>query len=286
MKPASLLIPYERLPEGYARSLADPPDPPVEPKPAATLVLLREGSGSIEVLLLKRSDRTRFIPGAFVFPGGRVDEADSSPDVLPVLSGPSHPEADALLGIAGREGSGLAYWIAALRETFEEAGILVERGGKGARSVPLDGRKGEGALRAGLHEGRTSFPRVLEAMGAILDGGRVAYIGHWQTPAQEHFRYDTRFFGVEVPAGCRAFPDGVEMVEALWMTPTEALNRNCAGGFPMVFPTLMTLQALEPYRSPRKALEALAKGPIAGILPHVEALEHGVRMVEERAEAL
>jgi 8-oxo-dGTP pyrophosphatase MutT (NUDIX family) len=240
----------------------------------------------MEVVLLRRSNSTRFIPGAFVFPGGRVDEADTSTDLLALLEGPTPAEADDRLGIPGGHPPGLAYWAAALRETFEEAGILLAGGGGGCRAVPLDGKDPTGRLRRDLHEGNTSFPAVLEAMGATLDGKRVAYIGHWKTPVQERYRYDTRFFGAEITADCPVFPDGVEMVEALWMTPTEALSRNRRGDLPMVFPTLMTLQALEPFRSPREALRELARRDIPCLLPRVEVTEDGVRMVLETADPL
>ncbi|MGW8265015.1 MAG: NUDIX hydrolase [Longimicrobiales bacterium] len=278
MAPPFLDFPHARLPAGYAGSLKDPPGSPVRPRPAATLALLREAPDGLEVLLLKRSDSTRFIPGAFVFPGGRVDENDASAAISTFLGGPSPSEADTRLGISGGRPPGLAYWAAALRETFEEAGILVERGAAGFRAVPLDQEENDGRLRKELHGGRATFPEVLKAMGATLDGKRLAYIGHWKTPVQERYRYDTRFFGAEIPADCPAFPDGVEMVEALWITPTDALTRNRAGGFPMVFPTLMTLQALEPFRSPRSALEHLAGRKIPCLLPRVEAREDGVRL--------
>lgn len=286
MAPQSLDFPHARLPAGYAGSLKDAPESPVRPRPAATIALLREARDRMEVLLLKRSDSTRFIPGAFVFPGGRVDENDASAETFALLNGPSPSDADTRLGVAGGRLPGLAYWAAALRETFEEAGILVERGAAGFRAVPLDQKEKHGRLRKELHGGRATFPEVLEAMGATLDGKRVAYIGHWKTPVQERYRYDTRFFGAEIPADCPAFPDGVEMVEALWITPTDALTRNRAGGFPMVFPTLMTLQALEPYRSPRKALEHLAGREIPCLLPRVEAREDGVRMSLEAVDSV
>jgi len=235
----------------------------------------------MEVLLLRRSDSARFIPGAFVFPGGRVDENDASPEISPFLDAPRPSEADTRLGIVGGRLRGLAYWTAALRETFEEAGILVERGSPGYRAVPLSQQGETGRLRRDLHRGRVTFPDVLKAMGANLDGRRMAYIGHWRTPVQERYRYDTRFFGAEVAAGCPAFPDGVEMVEAMWITPTEALTRNRTGSFPMVFPTLVTLQSLQPFQSPRRALESLSEKPIPCLLPRVEAREDGVRMVPE-----
>ena len=282
----SLVVPFKQLPPGYARSLGPPPDPPVRPKPAATLALLREGRAGLEVLLLKRGNRTRFIPGAFVFPGGRVDEEDASPDLHALMENLSPGEADTRLGISGSHPPGLAYWAAAFRETFEETGILLGAAGGGYRSVPMEPGTANGRLRISLHRGEMSFRAVLEAMGTTVGGGRAAYIGHWVTPVQERYRYDTRFFGTEIPAECPVHPDGTELVQALWITPAEASIRNREGSLPMVFPTIKTLEALEPFPTPREALDALGKMKIPRLLPRVEETRDGIRMVLEGRQAV
>ena len=281
MNPTSLVVPFERLPPGYARTLGPPPDPPVTPRPAATLALLRKGCKGPEVLLLRRSHRTRFIPGAFVFPGGRVDEGDTSPQLQRLLEGLSPDEANARLGISDPSLPGVAFWIAALRETFEETGVVLGGGTNGVGSVSLEDQDRPGRLRRDLQEGVISFVDVLKELGVVLGLGGVSYFGHWVTPVQERYRYDTRFFAAEIPPDCPVFPDGVELVESLWLTPTEALDRNREGGLPLVFPTLFTLRALQPFKTPGEALEALGGEEIPRLLPRVEETEDGVRMVLE-----
>ena len=145
-----------------------------------------------------------------------------------------------------------------------------------------EGESVEG-LRRALHEGHQPFSFVLAAMGEGLDGENLSQIGHWMTPVQERFRYDTRFFGAEVPQDCQAYPDGKEMVEALWLSPEEALGRNRAGTLPMVFPTLLTLEALLPFATPSQALDALGKEEIRRLLPTVEDTGTGIRAVFKAA---
>lgn len=279
---SSLFVTYQQLPQGYSRTLGSPPNQPVTARPAATLALLRGRGGTVEVLLLKRSPAARFIPGAFVFPGGRVDVEDGSREMEPFLSEPNPIEAKALLGENPDLPPAHAFWVAALRETFEEAGILLGEGEEGVCSFPLGEGEGIGGLRRDLHSGNRSFPSILGAMGRGLNGGSLRYIGHWMTPTQERYRYDTRSFGAEVPPDCQAFPDGIEMVEAVWLTPEEALHRNKAGVLPMVFPTILTLEDLLPFRSPREALEELGRRPIQRLLPMVEDTGRGVKMVLTR----
>ena len=210
-----------------------------------------------------------------------MEEEDASPGLYALIEDVAPKEAGHRLGIPGAHPPGLAFWAAALRETFEETGVLLEPDPRRCRSIPLGPESEEGRLREDLHQGRTSFRAVLEALGATLGGKRVVYAGHWVTPVQEGYRYDTRFFAAEVPADCPVFPDGVELVEALWVTPAEASVLNRAGELPMVFPTIRTLQALEPFESPREALEALGRREFPRLLPRVEETEEGVRFILE-----
>jgi recombination protein RecT len=254
MKSNSIVLPLNRLPSGYAHTLRHPTDPPVTPRPAATLALLRGTEEGLEVLLLKRGNQTRFIPGAFVFPGGRVDEEDHATD-------------------------GGAFRAAALRETFEEAGILI--GQEESLSFPLEGEGTGPRLRRALLREECSFGHVLEELGLTSDPGLLTQIGHWVTPTPEAYRFDTLFFGVEVPSGCRSYPDGTELVESSWIAPSEALRLNGEGRLPMVFPTLHTLQELTAFSDPGEALESLGQRRIPRLLPQVEETGDGVRMTLE-----
>lgn len=278
---SSLFVTYRQLPKGYARSLTPPPKAPISPRPAATLALLRQEGEQLQVLLLKRSSLTRFIPGAYVFPGGRVDRVDGSEEILDHLAGPEKRYASQRTHDSGQPpGSELklparASLIAALRETLEEAGILFAEGGP--RSFPMEGGHPGSRLRRDLHEQERPFHSVLASMKVKLDARHLAYIGHWMTPVQERYRYDTRFFGAEVPAGCPAFPDGKEMVEAIWLSPREALERNQKGTLPMVFPTILTLEALSAFSSAGEALGELGSQKVTRLLPTVEDTGTGVR---------
>lgn len=281
-----VVLPLHRLPPGYESAFRNPPDPPVTPRPAATLALLRQGPQQLEILLLKRSPRARFIPGAYVFPGGRVDREDESAELAEYFLGAEPFETEAPYGTsggrlhsAGGSPPPLAFVAAALRETLEETGILVagEAGGTGPFSLnthPL----GDGILPA-LRAGKMSFREALEQLERPPLPGNLTGVGHWVTPVQERYRYDTLFFAARVPPDCTAVPDGQELVEGLWVTPEEALVRNREGNLPMVFPTLHTLEALLPYTRPEEALEELGKRNIPRLLPTVEETGDGIRMV-------
>jgi hypothetical protein len=113
------------------------------------------------------------------------------------------------------------------------------------------------------------FSEGLEALGARLDAGALAYIGHWVTPSCEPIRFDTRFFAAAAPPESEVTINDGEMDEALWLSPTRALERNREGTLPLVFPTVKTLEDLEPFRSPEEALEQLGSRPVRRHLPRV-----------------
>ena len=145
------------------------------PRPAATVALLREGTDAIEVFLLQRTRGAAFLAGAYVFPGGAIDEADSDPRVWQRVTGLGDAEASARLGLAS---GGLAYWVAAVRECFEEAGILIawdehERPVSAERAAALE------HLRAPLNAGELSFAEFLERERLIVPAHQLAYFGHW-----------------------------------------------------------------------------------------------------------
>ncbi len=270
------VVPLHRLPPGYEKSLTRHRRPPATPSPAATLMLLRSGHRGLEVLLLKRGARTRFIPGAYVFPGGRVDPEDASPHHLAFVEKSSMKGAPALMEVTPGEPPPMAFVIAALRETFEETGILLDAASEIPRSVPMKGREPGSLMRQELHQGRLEFSSVLDRLEATLGVERITYVGHWTTPVQERYRYDTRFFASEVPSTCAAYPDGVEMVESLWLTPSEALDRNRQGLLPLVIPTMVTLESLAPFDSPGAAIQALGGREVTRLLPRVEVSDGGV----------
>lgn len=266
-------IPASRLPPGFASRLDDPVDEPAPPRPAATVVLLRPGpvdTSSLEVLLLRRSRAVSFVPGAYVFPGGRVDPSDADPRVLPRLVGFDPVDLELRMEHADEELPAIAYVVAALRETFEETGIL-----PGLPTGPSQSAEVL-RLREELLADRTPFFRILEALGASPAASDAAYIAHWVTPEAEPRRYDTRFFALRVPRGLGVRPQPGEISSAEWLSPQAALARHTRGSLPIIFPTLHTLRELSAFSSPREVLDHYRARRIRRILPRLVRTPSGV----------
>ena len=273
------VIPFDRLPRGFAERL-DRPEAPVEPRPAATVVVLREGEGSqgVEVLLLRRVRSAGFVPGAYVFPGGRVDPEDGASEVVERLTDRDAAAWARRLGVDPTEEghSGAAYLVAALRETFEETGILVARNEEGEFAPSADRDPGVAGFRSQLLGGEISFARVLEALDLTLADGQAEYIAHWITPEAEPRRYDTRFFAVQIPRGVSVDPWEKEISDHRWLTPSRALELREAGELPMIFPTVRTLEDLVPFSQARDVLHHFGKMRIPTILPRLVRTPTGV----------
>jgi glyoxylase-like metal-dependent hydrolase (beta-lactamase superfamily II)/8-oxo-dGTP pyrophosphatase MutT (NUDIX family) len=221
------------------------------PRPAATLLLLRDGGLGIEALLLQRTHGAAFLGGAHVFPGGAVDKADSDSRVLNRVIGLTDGQASARLGLAS---GGLAYWVAAMRECFEEAGILLAEG-EDAR--PLDGARvaALAPFRAPLNAGSLLFHEFLEQERLVLRGDALAYFGHWITAPGRARRFDARFFLALAPAGQPALHDGTELIDSVWLRPSEALDREAGGAMQLVFATKNTLTDVQRFSRAQDAFE-------------------------------
>ncbi|HEX6589012.1 MAG TPA: site-2 protease family protein [Longimicrobiales bacterium] len=254
------LIPFERLPAGFAQSIDSPPATAVEPQPAATAVLARDGVDGLEVLLLRRHRASGFVPGAYVFPGGRVDAADTDAAALARfdnLPAPLRPDA--------------AFWVAAVREVFEETGVLLgHRIDEGMTGAVLD------EWRERLLEDETTLGAMLEQLDLRLDLRRMIELAHWITPVAEPRRYDTRFFLAAPIGGPVVRIDEREMTDAQWLEPGEAVRRFRAGELPMVFPTVHTLELLSEFRTATQALEALRGARVKPLMPRLVRRPDGV----------
>lgn len=269
------VIPFDRLPAGFAESIEEPPAVPAEPRPAATIVLMRDGAEGLEVLLMRRNRNAGFVPGAYVFPGGRVDASDSAAAAMERVDGLTAEECAARLELEDPSAA-MAFYLAALREAFEETGLMV--------GVRPDGTSPPGAatdptvdaVREQLMADTITFPEALAELGCRIAGDAVEYIAHWITPLPEPRRYDTRFFAARVPAGAEAIVDPREMTDALWLAPAEALRRCDEGTLPMVFPTIKTLEALEEFDSVNAALTSYRSAPVRTILPTLVITPTGV----------
>jgi 8-oxo-dGTP pyrophosphatase MutT (NUDIX family) len=213
--------------------------------------MLVDDRPDLHVLMLRRNPRSVFGPGAFVFPGGAVDPADSDQAVTKRVIGLDDARASARLGVPS---GGLRIWIGALREAFEEAGILL------AAPEPEAGIADSDALelaRAHLNAGTTRLADVLTEHRLVLDAGDVHLFSHWLTPEGAPRRYDTWFLVAPAPHGQEGSHDDAEVVHSEWLRPSDALARYAAGDLDLIFPTLRTLRVLESFESAGALLDAV-----------------------------
>lgn len=242
--------------EEFERGGREPDEPPAAPRPAATMILGRPAADDFEVLLLKRPENSRFAAGAWVFAGGSVDEADGDTRLLARLASDHGREERAAL-------------VAAIREQFEETGLLV------GPSSPPPRRLRE--ARRSLLEGEASFREIVEGLGLDFRGLDAAYFARWITPEKLARRYDARFFLARHSGGEPELTD--ELVDARWATASRALEEFAAGRLPMLFPTRKTLETLAGYGELQEAIASLRRGPVETIRPRLLVREDGVEPV-------
>ncbi|OPL11328.1 MAG: hypothetical protein AVO39_05655 [delta proteobacterium MLS_D] len=223
----------------------------VTPKDAATVIMLRgmspEDTGGFEVLMALRSSRSAFVPCSHVFPGGRVDDADRSAGMRRFVGPVDSLEIDRVLGGSKKGREALGIWIAAVRETFEEVGILLASPRGSSRVVTVDSPDERGRYRScrrDLLSERATLEDILKREDLTLALNRLHYFSRWITPEQSPLRYDTRFFIAAVPPGQEACHDGEEVTGHRWITPGRALEEYRLGRFHMVVPTIVTLEEL------------------------------------------
>ncbi|MBL0728398.1 MBL fold metallo-hydrolase [Piscinibacter sp. HJYY11] len=241
------------------------------PRPAATLVVVRDAPGGLQVLLLCRAERGDHNSGAWVFPGGTVDKTEHLWRGL--CDGSDDAAMSARLGVP--EG-GLDYAITAIRECFEECGLLFAR--RGGALVSGDDAARLAPWRDPLNRGERTLGELHAAEGLTLAVDELAYFSHWLTPLGRAKRYDTRFFVAVAPAGQTAQHDGQEMVGMHWLRPAEALARS--DSLKLMGPTRATLSAIAGYET-AAALMAYARGPrtVSVINPRIGAGSQGLRPV-------
>lgn len=219
---------------------------------AATIVLLRDGPGGLEVFMMQRPGSGDF-PDLHVFPGGKVDEGDFVPELL---EGLSDDEANRRLGIAA---GGLRYWVAAIRECFEECGVLLAyRGGRLIRWRDEGEVARFAAYRQQLIDGEISMAALCRQEGLALAADRVRYFSHWITPPLVPRRFDTRFFVAAMPGDQETVAHHRETADDAWVRPDEALAAHRAGRWQMISPTLTTLESIAAFTDVDEVLEAVA----------------------------
>lgn len=242
---------------------------------AATVILARS---PFEVYLTRRSARSAFAPDAFVFPGGTVDAQDATPTVrrrtLGLDENRLREEFRATVHeslssseppIATEQAAALL--VAALRELFEEAGVLLARDAAG-NFVTTSSAKGLDAERVAVRTGGLPFGDFLQRHDWYADAARLALFSHWITPPVEPRRYNTHFFFAIAPPLQDPLADAHETHDGIWIAPADALERNASGTMHLVYPTIKHLERLRAFASVDDAAEYARRKPVLTIMPH------------------
>ena len=211
---------------------------PAPARPAATVLLLRDSPAGIEVLMTRRSATASFAPGVYVFPGGGIDAQDHAAHAL---AGHRPGQHEALLTQS----------IAAIRESFEELGVLIARHADGRWATDAD---------IATVDRRAGFHAQCQARGLVLAADAVFLLARWITNRDSARRFDTAFLVARMPPQQQPVADESEQFEPVWVRPADALSRHKAGGLPMIFPTVRTLEHLQTYPTAQAVLDACASG--------------------------
>ncbi len=233
---------------------------PITPRPAATVIVVREGSSlsaPLEVLALRRNHDSEFVGGAYLFPGGGVDDGDRLLGATPTYRGAT----EFLSRQMGLSDGAAAFALAAVRECFEESGILFARKRGQKEKVATDVSPRFGYRRRALNEHHILFEELLAAENLVISWDEFYYFAHWITPPGAPRRYDTRFFLAVAPSAQSPTHDTHEMIECTWKSPRELLQAFEEKSIFMMRPTVRSIYALSQFASLHALLEAL--GPIA-----------------------
>lgn len=226
-------------------------DEEVSLREAATVVLLRDGAHGLEVFMLRRNLNSDFVGGAYVFPGGGVDPNDRTADLDAICVGRDDADASAAVGI---DRGGLAFWVAAIRESFEEAGLLLAYE-NGDTLVDLDADPNRWVDHRRLVDaGERNILEVCDSEGLRLAVDCMHYFARWITPEGPTRRYDTYFFLAAAPTDQTALHDDRETIANEWLRPVDGIQRALTGELTMLPPTLACLQALQDFETVEQAI--------------------------------
>ncbi len=251
---------------------------PVEPRPAASVLLVRAAppgaAEPLEVYMIRRQKSMKFLGGYYAFPGGKVDPGDGAPDLLARAGGLSLEEAERAL--PGCDLPALVYWVTAARELLEETGLLVARDAAGG---PLDARAAGAidGIRKALMAGEASLASLLAGAGWYLDLAPFRYLSHFITPISSPIRFTARFFLCPVPPGQAPRLYTEETSEGFWIAPGEGYRRFCAGEMAMAEPAEYGLGYLAQFASLDELWAAHADGghKFHGIIDRIDHFWEG-----------
>jgi 8-oxo-dGTP pyrophosphatase MutT (NUDIX family) len=236
--------------------------------PAATVVLVRQASSALEVFLVRRHPSLTFMGGVHVFPGGRVDEADRDPAWRLLADG----LAAAIDRMPDDRDEALPFHVAAVRETFEESGVLLVRDTAGA-PLSSSALRRVAPWRHAVTGGGRGFLDLIAGQHWHLAIDSLDYVAHWVTPVGEVRRFDTRFFLASPPAGQDAAHDAGETVEGRWLRPSEAIAQCRRGEITLAPPTWTTLRWLEAFNDVEGARAWARQQQVSRIEP--ACIQHG-----------
>ncbi|HOD34876.1 MAG TPA: hypothetical protein PLR20_02890 [Syntrophales bacterium] len=260
----------------------------VKPTDAATVMVIREKptgpDRDIEVLMVLRSRSSRFVPGYHVYPGGILDPEDYAPQVERFCRGMDRKKAFEILPNMSQAEKAIGAWVAGIRETFEEAGILIatRRDGSTVSIRTEEERERLCGYRRALNSGTMKFQEFLEKEDLILPLDRLHYFSHWITPEPLPLRYDVRFFLAETPEGQQVMHDGMELTEHVWVNPGKALDLYEEGNFGMVLPQLMTLVEISQFKRVEDAIHSTIGKKVPAYLTKIRKIEgHDVEVMPD-----
>ena len=248
------------------------------PKKAATVILLRDKKPEgFEVFLLKRHEKSSFMGGNYVYPGGRVDRDDGSLEICSFSKGVTIDEAQKILGGNFSPEESFAHWIAAIRELFEEAGVLLayDRKGNFFQLINRDEQERFSHYRQSLQKGGLTICEMAQKERLLFALDKLQYYAHWITPEARTERFDTRFFLARYPSGQEATHDQRETTVGIWITPRRALEENLKGEIALSPPTLKTLEDLSRFKNIDEVFALLENNQIQPILPILTKISSG-----------
>ena len=239
---------------------------PVRPVEAATVIMVREPSDPSqgwECFMVRRHVRSDFAADVFVFPGGKVDPADRDPGLLEVLAADDGAEN---WGAGGTAWLGLR--VAAVRELFEEAGVIL------AREIAVGGdtellAAARSLARSNLQSGSLTMLQVAREFGWCLDIMQLHPWSRWITPDTLPRRYDTHFFVARLPADQEPLHDAIETTDSLWISPADALERSERGDFPLVFATEKHLKRMVRYSTIDELIASTTRADLEAVMPRI-----------------
>jgi 8-oxo-dGTP pyrophosphatase MutT (NUDIX family) len=255
---------------------------PVIPKKAATVILLRDKEPhGFEVFLLQRHEKSSFMGGNFVYPGGRVDREDGTMEIRSYSKGITSQEAQRILGGTLAPEESLAYWIAAIRELFEEAGVLLAYDQKGNLLQLRDQDEQEkfSKYRGLLQKAEIAICEMAKKENLSFALDQLRHYAHWITPEARSERFDTYFFLARCPSEQEATHDQKETTAGVWIAPREALDDNLKGGAVLSPPTLKTLEDLSRFKTVDEVFTSLENTEIQTILPVLTKISSGPMII-------